>query len=393
MVDVDRRMVAIPASHAAGLRRLSNRAASGTSSFAAAAASPRKGLQSFSPLADAILSHLRASGVSILPGLSDAEFARIEAEFAFAFPPDLRAVLSLGLPYGPGFPDWRSRSRIRASIDIPIAAVSLQISRGAFWPRSCSDRDLPAARSALRRAPLLIPLFDRCYIPCRPSLAGNPIFFVDETRVLCYGFDIPDFFRRDSSFRSPDRSLRRQKSASAAADKPPLPPLQPHATRRSLDSIAGKAPRWIEFWSDAASDRRRRNSSCSSSFSSITLDISEEIQPTRVPEWVGSYLNDIGSVLKKGGWGESDVNEMVESPSATGGLAGIVDDEAVLDALLLKADRCSDSLSRAGWSSEEISDALCFDFRRERRERRPALNLPPGIASKIVKLAEAVSQS
>ncbi|PKU79906.1 uncharacterized protein LOC110115313 [Dendrobium catenatum] len=394
MVDVDRRMAGFPASHAAGLRRLSTRAATNPS-YSSSAAAPRNGLQSFTPLADAIISHLRASGVSILPGLSDAEFARIEAEFAFAFPPDLRAVLSLGLPSGPGFPDWRSRSRIRASIDLPIAAASLQIARGSFWPRSCPDRTLPVARSALRRAPLLIPLFDRCYIPCRPSLAGNPVFFVDETRVLCCGYDLPDFFRRDSSFRSPDRSLRRQKSASAAADKPPLPPLPPHATRRSLDSIAGKAPRWVEFWSDAVSDRRRRNSSCSSSSSSSSpmLDIPEKIRPSRVPEWVDSYLDRIGSVLREGGWGESDVNEMVDSSSAPSALFAMVDDEAVLDALLLKADRCSDSLRRAGWSSDDISDALCFDFRRERRERRPALNLPPGIASKIFKLAEAVSRS
>ncbi|KAK8971130.1 hypothetical protein KSP40_PGU019256 [Platanthera guangdongensis] len=393
MVDVDRRTAGFQAGQAAGLRRLSTRAASGPSSITASAA-PRNGLQSLSPLADAILSHLRASGVSILPGLSNTEFARIEAELAFSFPPDLHTVLSAGLPSGPGFPDWRSLSRIRASINVPHAAVSLQIAHGSFWPRSCQYRTLAAARSAIRRAPLLIPLFDRCYIPCRPSLAGNPIFFVDETRVLCCGFDLPDFFRRDSSFRSPHRSLRRQKSASSASDKPPVPSLLPHTTRRSLDSIAGKTPRWIEFWSDAACNRRRRNLSCSpSSSSSTTPDTSAEIQPTRVPEWVGSYLNKIGSVLKDGGWGESDVCEMVDSPSTSIGFAGMFDNEAVMDTLLLKADRCSDSLRRAGWSSDEISDALCFDYRRDRRESRPAFNIPPLIASKMVKLAEAVSQS
>lgn len=84
---------------------------------------------------------------------------------------------------------------------------------------------------------------------------------------------------------------------------------------------------------------------------------------------------------------------MVDSSSATSGSSGMIDDEAVLDALILKADRCSDSLRRAGWSSEEISDALCFDFQRERREPRPALKLPPGIESKIVKLAEVVSKT
>ncbi|PKA65641.1 hypothetical protein AXF42_Ash013055 [Apostasia shenzhenica] len=400
MVDVGRRLTGLAAGQAAGLRRLSARAASGHLAGGLAVAA-RNGLQSFSPLAEAVISHLRASGVTVLPGLSDAEFARVEAEFGFSFPPDLRAVLSLGLPAGPGFPDWRSRCRLRASIDLPIAAVSLQIARGAIWPRNWgsrqADRGLQAARSALRRAPLLIPLFDRCYIPCRPSLAGNPVFFVDETRVLCCGFDLPDFFRRDSSFRSPDRSLRRQKSASAAADKPPLTPPPPKLTRRSLDSIAGKAPRWIEFWSDAASDRRRRNSSNSFSLPPESVGSPSGIRPERVPEWVGTYLDRIGSVLREGGWGELEVSEMVDSSSATvvddEAGAGVVDDEAVLDSLLLKADRCSDSLRRAGWSSEEISEALYFDFRRDRRQRRPPLKLPPEIASKIEKLAEVVSRS
>ncbi|PKA56098.1 hypothetical protein AXF42_Ash015583 [Apostasia shenzhenica] len=394
MVDVDRRLAALSAGHVAGLRRLSTRAAGMQSSAGGGppAAAARNGLQSFSPLAEAVISHLRASGVSVLPGLSDAEFARVEAEFSFSFPPDLRAVLSLGLPSGPGFPDWRTRSRLPSSIDLPIAAVSLQIARGFFWPRfrgnfpSGAEPGLAGARSALRGAPLLIPLLDRCYIPCRPCLAGNPVFFVDEKRVLCCGFDLPDFFRRDSSFRSLDRSLlRRQKSASAAVEKPPLSlrPATPQSTRRSLDSIAGKAPRWIEFWSDATSDRRRRRRRKPSTASSS----SAEIRSPGLPEWVETYLGRIGTVLREGGWGESEVSEMVDSSSDS----GEVDDEAVLDALLLNADRCSDSLLRAGWSSEEISDAMCFDFRRYRS--RPPLKLPPEIASKIEKLADAVTRT
>ena len=116
MVDVDRRMAGLsPAAHAAGLRRLSTRAAAGPSS---ASASPRHGLHSFNALASAVLSHLRASGVAVLPGLSDEELARAEAEMGFAFPPDLRAVLAMGLPSGPGFPDWRTRAGLRSAFDL-----------------------------------------------------------------------------------------------------------------------------------------------------------------------------------------------------------------------------------------------------------------------------------
>ena len=82
MVDVDRRMAGLtPAAHAAGLRRLSTRAAAGPSS---ASASPRHGLHSFAPLAAAVLAHLRASGVAVLPGLTELELAHAEAELGFA---------------------------------------------------------------------------------------------------------------------------------------------------------------------------------------------------------------------------------------------------------------------------------------------------------------------
>ncbi|GJM98618.1 hypothetical protein PR202_ga15646 [Eleusine coracana subsp. coracana] len=47
-----------PAAHAAGLRRLSTRAAAG---HASASASPRHGLHSFHGVGGAVLSHLRAN--------------------------------------------------------------------------------------------------------------------------------------------------------------------------------------------------------------------------------------------------------------------------------------------------------------------------------------------
>jgi hypothetical protein len=36
----------------------------------------------------------------------------------------------------------------------------------------------------------------------------------------------------------------------------------------------------------------------------------------------------------------------------------VVDSDKVLDTLVLKADRCSDSLRHARWSAEDISDML-----------------------------------
>ncbi|KAG2719815.1 hypothetical protein I3760_02G008800 [Carya illinoinensis] len=400
MVDVDRRMTGLNPAHLAGLRRLSARAAAPSP---ASSLPVRNGLISFSSLADKVITHLQNSGTQVQHGLSDAEFALAEAEFGFAFPPDLRAVLSAGLPVGPGFPDWRAagaRLHLRSSLDLPIAAISLQIARNTLWSKSWGlrpsdpEKALRVARKALKRAPLLIPIFNHCYIPCNPCLAGNPIFFVDENRIFCCGLDLSDFFERESLFRSSQSDpqvLKRQRSVSekSAGSSSYFP-------RRSLDtglgSTGARTPRWVEFWSDAAVDRRRRNSSSSSSSSPERFF---DMPRSEIPEWVDGYMEQIGSVLRGGGWSESDISEIVQVSSSgffEGGEMVLLDNQAVLDALLLKADRFSDSLRKAGWSAEEVSDALGFDFRRE-KERKPVKKLSPELAERIGKLAESVYRS
>ncbi|KAF7850685.1 hypothetical protein BT93_L5108 [Corymbia citriodora subsp. variegata] len=401
MVDVDRRITGITPAHVAGLRRLSARAAAPPS-----AAASRNGLLSFSSLSDQAMTHLRSSGVQVQPGLSEADFARAEAEFGFSFPPDLRAVLSAGLPVGPGFPNWRAaagpaRLHLRASLDLPTASVSLQVARNAFWPKCWGpkppdpEKSLRVARNALKKAPILIPIFNHCYIPSAPSLAGNPIFFVDEHRVFCCGSDLSDFFHRESLFRSSDyepeeeAALQRQRSLGA---------------RRSVDGrgggAAGRSTRWVEFWSDAAFDRRRRISSSSSSSSLSSSSSPERFfdlpAGTQYPKWVDQYMERIGSVLRGGGWSESDVSEMLEDSASDdvfrGGTAFAVDRQAVLDSLLLNADRFSDRLRKAGWSSEDVADAFFgFDF-RPGKEKRPARKLAPKLVERFGRLAESVSQ-
>ncbi|KAJ4891019.1 Uncharacterized protein Rs2_30767 [Raphanus sativus] len=216
MVDVDLRTTGLTQAHAAGLRRLSARAA--------APSTPRirNSLLPSSTFADEIITRIKNSGIKVQPGLSDAEFTRVEAEFGFAFPPDLRVILSSGLSVDAGFPDWRSpgaRLHLRAMIDLPTAAVSLQVAKNSLWCKSWGlkppdpEKALRVARNALKRAPLLIPVFDHCYIPCSPSLAGNPVFFIDETRIFCCGSDLSEFFRRESAFRITE-TLTKQRSVS-----------------------------------------------------------------------------------------------------------------------------------------------------------------------------------
>lgn len=211
MVDVDRRLNVGQHAHVAGLKRLSARASKGP---LPATASPRKGCFSFAPLAHAVKDRLRKCQVQVARGLSDEEFCRIEAPFAFTFPPDLKAILQEGLPIGAGFPDWRSGGlkQLRLMLNLPIAGLSYEVARGRFWLKqwglkpSDTEQAVSIARAALRKAPVLIPVYRHCYIPTSPNLAGNPVFFVCQQQVFYCGFDLANFFE-NQGFVLPDYEL------------------------------------------------------------------------------------------------------------------------------------------------------------------------------------------
>ena len=170
--------------------------------------------------------------------------------------------------------DEKDLVRVKASLDLPIAAISFQIACNTLWSKSWGPRPsdpkkaLRVARNALKRASFFIPIFNHCYIPCNPGLAGNLIFFVDENRIFCCGLDLSDFFELESLFRSSESDpqiLKRQRSVSEKSAG-----SSSNFSFKSLDmvgSAGARTPRWVEFWSDIAVDRHRRNSSSSSSSS------------------------------------------------------------------------------------------------------------------------------
>lgn len=227
-------------------------------------------------------------------------------------------------------------------------------------------------------------MYKNCYIPASPCLAGNPIFRVDEDSVSIAGVDLADFFSRETGFLRPvpATSLRRQLSAS-------LPPLHPSnasalTSRRSLDSMAGKTPRWIEFWTDATANRRRRINR-SNDFSDQELVFEIKTVET-VPKWISTYLDEISLMLRSGGWCESDVKEMVHVAASDMSSDGKIDGQDTLEKLLRKADRCSDSLRRAGWSSDEVLELLRLDdLERRHPVRRPQVRLPPKVPLAVIR--------
>jgi hypothetical protein len=143
-------------------------------------------------------------------GVSDEEFSEIEARFKFVFPPDLRLLLSVGLPVSTGFPDWRSaaaedRDHILAW---PAHGVYLDVERAGFWlgtwgPRPIDlDAALTIALEHIGRAPTLIPIYGHRYIPEEPAASGNPVFSVYGTDIIFYGRDLKDYLERE--FRHPE---------------------------------------------------------------------------------------------------------------------------------------------------------------------------------------------
>ena len=69
------------------------------------------------------------------PGLTDAEFARIETEFGFRFADDHRAFLAGGVPSGRGWPDWRGpdRQALRDRLAAPVEGVLFDVAENGFW--------------------------------------------------------------------------------------------------------------------------------------------------------------------------------------------------------------------------------------------------------------------
>src|ERR1700722_7861107 len=87
--------------------------------------------------------------VRIGPGLTDAEFARVEQQYGFEFADDHRAFLAAGLPlntpiphvegvfqtHAEPWPDWRDGSpeALQRALDWPAEGVLFDVEHNRFW--------------------------------------------------------------------------------------------------------------------------------------------------------------------------------------------------------------------------------------------------------------------
>ncbi|MGW6283555.1 hypothetical protein [Streptomyces sp. NPDC055107] len=161
----------------------------------------------------------------LAPGLADAEFDRIEAEYGIVFADDHRAFLAAALPVGRAEPpdedasprnpwtDWRDGDPdlIRERLEWPVDGLLFSVEHG-WWlpggrwgPRPADPAEaVVAARAALASAPRLIPLHSHRYLPSRgpggtagalPGVAahGSPVLSVVGGDTIHYGRNLEEW--------------------------------------------------------------------------------------------------------------------------------------------------------------------------------------------------------
>jgi hypothetical protein len=161
----------------------------------------------------ALLAALGNYGADLEPGLSDHELSQAQERFEFAFAPDHRLLLSLALPAGPRWPDWRhlNSEQLRHSVEWPSEGILFDVAENGFWyegwgeqPPDMPDR-LRVARHQLDQAPKLAPVFGHRYLPTIPNEPGNPVLSCWQTDIIYYGADLLDWF--ECEFGRPRASI------------------------------------------------------------------------------------------------------------------------------------------------------------------------------------------
>jgi hypothetical protein len=157
-------------------------------------------------------------GSAFGPGLTAAEFERIEAEYGIEFADDHRAFLAAGLPLNvpqpqePGvfythaapWPDWRDGdpAALRSALGWPVEGVLFDVEHGHWDPRWGARPDDPSsalalAASQLALVPRMIPVYGHRYLPGGRGSFGHPVLSMYQTDIICYGADLLDYIHHE----------------------------------------------------------------------------------------------------------------------------------------------------------------------------------------------------
>lgn len=165
-------------------------------------------------IAAASVEFLRSRGVPLDPGLTPAELATIEDRFGFGFSPDHRDFLSLAVPGGGRWIDWRGdAAALEKALSWPREGALFDVRENAVWPSSWGEAPtdlqerLDVARERIARWPTLVPVYGHRYLPAAPAGPGAPVFSVWQTDVIFYGRDLLDYVKRELGDHTDRRSL------------------------------------------------------------------------------------------------------------------------------------------------------------------------------------------
>ncbi|WP_051772179.1 hypothetical protein [Saccharothrix sp. NRRL B-16314] len=147
----------------------------------------------------------RLGRVEIRPGLTEPELAGVETRFGFAFADDHRAFLSVGLPTGGAWPDWRhgNATQLRSWLDRPVEDVVFAVVEAAYWHSSWGTRParkadaVAAARTRLASVPQLVPVYAHRYLPEGRATFAHPVLSIRGADIISYGYDLIDYVRRE----------------------------------------------------------------------------------------------------------------------------------------------------------------------------------------------------
>jgi len=149
------------------------------------------------------------------PGLTDAEFSRIEREYGFEFADDHRAFLAAGLPsnvapeegqtWSRPWPEWRGGDldSLRRQLDWPVQGVLLDVEHNGFWYAGWGERPadgtaaLDTARRHLAKAPMMVPVYAHRYLPAGRGSFGHPVLSMWQTDIIHYGLDLIDYIHQE----------------------------------------------------------------------------------------------------------------------------------------------------------------------------------------------------
>ncbi len=155
----------------------------------------------------------------IAPGLTDAEFARIESEYGFEFADDHRAFLAAGVPVNSPFepepgvsyaweqpwPEWRDGNpeELRKQLSFPVEGVLRAVESNGHWRPAWGARPdtteaaAGVARRLLADVPRMVPIYAHRFLPAGRGTSGHPVLSMWGTDIINYGADFVDYVNQE----------------------------------------------------------------------------------------------------------------------------------------------------------------------------------------------------